>query len=204
MLRVRLYRVFRTIGRVLFPLVLDVRVLGARNVPRTGPVLLVSNHESYTDPVVLGTVCPRPIVFLAKSELFEQSRLLERLIRTLGCVSIRRDGYAVSAVRRAEEVLERGEVLGLFPEGGITTPGDLKPGAALIAARTGVPVVPVHLSGTCGMYDPEAYLLRARPIRVEFGRPFHPHAVGDRSKPKEHRERVLDVIRSHITRDMRT
>lgn len=195
-----LYSFCHVVARLLLPVVLDVRVTGAENVPRSGPVLLVSNHRSYTDPVVLGAACPRPVRYLGKSELFEHGRLFKGLIRALGCVSIRRDGHASSTVRRAEALLGRGEVLGLFPEGGIHTTGDLKGGAALIAARTGAPVVPVHLSGTRGMYDPEAYVLRARPVRVEFGKSFHPHDVGDPSKPKEHREHVLAAIRTHIVR----
>jgi len=196
-----LYRTIRTVLRLLLPVVLDLRVTGAEHVPVEGPVLLVSNHLSYTDPVVLGTACPRPIVYVAKSELFEQSRIFERLISQLGCVSVRRDGHASSTVRRAVGHLEHGDVVGVFPEGGIETPGELKGGAALIATRAGAPVVPVHLSGTPGMYEPEAYMLRARPVRVDFGKPFYPSHVGDPKKPKEHREKVLEAIRSHIVRD---
>ena len=196
-----LYQVIYFLGRLLFPLLVDIRITGSENIPRSGPVLVVSNHRSYTDPAVLGVACPRRIHYLAKSELFGRSRLFERFIRALGAVPIRRHGHAGSTIRRAEELLAAGKVVGMFPEGGIHTSGDLKPGVALIAARTDVPIVPVHLSGTRGMYDPEAYLLRARKVRVSVGKPFHSRDVGDPSDRARFAERLLARIRTHIVRD---
>ena len=196
-----LYRIFYVIARLLFPLVLDIRITGSENVPRTGPVLVVSNHLSYTDPVVLGVACPRRIHYLAKSELFGHSRLFERLIRVLGAVPIRREGSAANAIRRATELLSGGKVVGMFPEGGIMTPGDLKGGVALVASRSDAPIVPVYLSGTRGMYEPEAYLLRARRVRVEVGKPFRARELGDPSNREEFARRLLARIRSHIVRD---
>jgi len=195
-----LYQFIYWTGRLLFPLLVDIRVFGRGHIPRTGPVLLVSNHLSYADPLLLSALCPRRIFFLAKSELFEQSRLFAWLIRRLGSVPIRRDGHAGSAIRRAERILDEGKVVGIFPEGGITTPGELKAGVALIAARTGATIVPVRLSGTPGLYAPEAYLLRARRVRVTFGRPIRPHDVGDPSDRKGFSKRLLDAIGSHIVR----
>ena len=195
-----LYRVFHLIGRLLFPLLLDVRITGSGSIPRTGGVMLVSNHLSYTDPVVLGVACPRPVRYLGKKELFGQSRLFQRLITMLGCVPIRRDGYAANSIRKAVEVLEAGEVLGVFPEGGIKTPGDLKGGVALIAARTDATIVPVHLSGTRGMYKADAYLLRARKVSVDIGRPFHARDLGDPSDRTEFARRLLARLREHIVR----
>jgi len=195
-----LYRIFYSLGRLFFPLLLDIRISGRENIPRTGPVLLVSNHRSYTDPVVLGMTCPRPIHYLAKSELFGHNWAFKRLISALGSVSIRRDGHAGSTIRRAEELLAAGKVVGMFPEGGIHMPGQLKPGVALIAARADVPIVPVRLSGTRGMYEPEAYLLRARKVRVEVGRSFRSRDVGDPSNRAQFAERLLARLRAHITR----
>jgi len=188
------------IGKVLFPLLVDIRVSGRQHVPRTGAVLLVSNHVSYTDPVVLSVASPRRINYLAKSELFEQSVAFKWLMQLLGCVPIQRDGHAGSAIRRAEALLSEGRVVGVFPEGGIETPGELKGGVTLIAARTGATIVPVYLSGTTGLYDPEAYLLRARRVRVTFGEPIDPNAVADPARRREFSERLLALIGSHIVR----
>jgi len=195
-----LYRIFHAVGRLFFPLLLDIRITGSENIPRSGPVLLVSNHTSYTDPVVLGVACPRPVHYLGKRELFEHGRIFTWLIRTLGCVPIRRDRHASSAIRRAEELLGAGEVVGLFPEGGIETRGDLKAGVALIAMRSGAPVVPVYLSGTRGMYEPDAWLLRSRRVRVEVGKPLHARDIGARSNRAEFAVRLMETLRAHIVR----
>lgn len=197
---VSLYRIFYFIGRLFFPLLVDIRITGSEHIPRSGPVLLVSNHRSYTDPVVLSAACPRRIHYLAKSELFGYSRVFKRLIGVLGAVPIRRHGYAGSTIRRAGELLAEGKVVGMFPEGGIKTPGQLKPGVALIAARTDAPIVAVYLRGTRGMYEPEAYLLRARKVRVDVGKPFHSLDVGDPSDRARFAERLLARLRKHIVR----
>jgi len=196
---VLLYETLYVVGRTLLPLLLDVRVTGARNIPRTGPVLLVSNHRSYTDPVVIGAAAPRPVRYLGKTELF-RNRPFARLITTLGCIPIRRDGYAAGAIRQAVELLRAGEIVCIFPEGGLTTPGQLKPGVTIVAAESRAPVVPVYLSGTKGMYCPYAYLLRARPVRVDIGKPVLPDDLGGTENRDEFQRRLMEVLRRHLVR----
>jgi len=179
-----LYRMIYHTMRPLVPLLVDIRITGSENIPRSGPVILVSNHLSYADPVVLGMACPRTVHYLGKSELFEQSRLFAGLLRRVGCVPIRRDGHASSSIRTAERLLSAGEVVGIFPEGGLKTPGELKGGVGLLAARSGAPVVCVHLEGTRVLYDPRAYLLRARRVRVHIARPLQTSDVGASSRAK--------------------
>jgi 1-acyl-sn-glycerol-3-phosphate acyltransferase len=196
-----LYRILRVVVRLFFPLLLDIRITGDGNIPRSGPVLLVSNHDSYTDPVVLGAACPRPVHYLGKQELFEHGRVFAWLIRTLGCVPIRRDRRASSAIRRAEELLNAGEVVGVFPEGGIGTTGDLKGGVALLALRTGAPVVPVYLGGTRRMYEPGPCLLRTCRVRVEVGKPLRVRDADGPSNRAERTERLMETLQSYLIRD---
>jgi len=196
-----LYRIFYLALRLFFPVLLDIRITGRENIPRSGPVLLVSNHASYTDVVVLGAACPRPVRYLGMRELFEHGRLFAWWVRTLGCVPMRRDRYSTSGIRKAEELLDAGEVVGIFPEGGVSTPGDLKAGVALIALRSGAPVVPVYLSGTRDMYDPVACLLRSCRVRVEVGKPLYLHDTGEPSNRAEFARRLMEALRSHIVRD---
>ena len=195
------YRILKVICTPLFPLLLDFRITGARHFPTSGPALVVSNHRSYTDPVVLGAACPRPLRYIAKRELFQQGRLFARFLTTVGVVPINRSGYSAGSIRNAVELLEGGEIVCMFPEGGITTPGDLKPGVALVARRVDVPVVPVYMTGTTGMYDPEAYLLRARPVRVDVGRPFRPGDVGDPAERETFIPRFMERLRRHLVRE---
>lgn len=194
-----LYETFYVVGRTLFPLLLDFRITGARHVPRTGPVLLVSNHRSYTDPVVIAAACSRPVHYLGKTELFSNP-LFARLITALGCIPIRRDGYAANSIRQAVELLRAGKIVCVFPEGGLTTPGQLKPGVTIVAAQSRAPVVPVHLGGTQGMYYPDAYLLRARPIRVDVGKPILPEDLGGTSDRAAFQRRLMDALRRHLVR----
>ena len=196
-----LYRICYAVLRLFLPLLLDIRITGSDNIPRSGPVLLVSNHDSYTDPVVLGAACPRPVHYLGKRELFEHSRVFAWLLRTLGCVPINRDRNASSAIRKAEELLDAGGVVGLFPEGGIETTGDLKGGVALIAMRSGAPVVPVYLSGTWRMHEIGACLLRSCRVRVEVGKPIWVSDADGTSNRAERAERLMEALRSCIVRD---
>jgi 1-acyl-sn-glycerol-3-phosphate acyltransferase len=150
---------------------------------------------------MLGVACPRPVHYLAKTELYEHGTAFSWLIRALGTVPIRREGVAASAIRAALELLEAGGVVGVFPEGGIVTPGDLKRGVSLIAARADATIVPVHLAGTRGMYHPDAWLARARPVRVTFGEPFHARDVGDPADRAGYTEKLMAAIASHIVQE---
>jgi 1-acyl-sn-glycerol-3-phosphate acyltransferase len=128
---------------------LDLRVVGAEGVPGTGPVVLAMNHESALDIPVSVLACPRPITFMAKRELFKGA-FTSRSLHELGGFRVDRDRFDLRAVRVAMAVLDRGEVLGMYPEG-TRSPGELLPflhGAAWLALRSGAPLVPVAISGT--------------------------------------------------------
>lgn len=148
-------------------------VRGTENVPATGPVLLVSNHVSYLDPVAIGDACPRRVVFMAKHELF-QIKPLGFLLRGVDSFPVRRGEPDRGAFKTTLAMLEEGRVVCIFPEGGRMTGGELgeaEPGAAVFALRTGCPVVPVYVDGTNKMLDTKGRLRRAR-VTVTFGKSF--------------------------------
>ena len=149
------------------------RVEGKENVPRKGPLIVVSNHMTYVDPPLLGASVPRRITFMAKQELFDLS-LLGLVVRAYGAFPVRRSGVDRVALRRALEVLKKGEVLGMFPEGKRSFSHQLQeaqPGTAFIAARSGAPIVPVGISGSEKVRG-IGFILRRPSIVVRIGRPF--------------------------------
>jgi 1-acyl-sn-glycerol-3-phosphate acyltransferase len=147
-----------------------MEVDGAEHVPSTGPVVLAANHRSMWDIPMHVIASPRPIQFMAKRELFRPP--FPAIWWTLlGGFSVRRDIADLRAVDIAEAVLERGEVLGIYPEGKRSKTGEMLPflrGAAWLALRTGAPIVPTGIMGTARR-GPWGRRPSRRPVRVRFG-----------------------------------
>jgi len=151
--------------RVLFSL-WRMKVFGAQNVPRSGPLIVACNHVSYLDPPLLGAACPRRIEYMAKRQLFGIP-VLGPLISAVGAYPVDREGSATAAIKRSVEVLQRGGAIGIFPEGTRNLEGTVQAriGVALLASLSQAPVVPARLTGT-------DQAKRLRPFRVYFGAPM--------------------------------
>jgi 1-acyl-sn-glycerol-3-phosphate acyltransferase len=149
------------------------KVEGLENVPPKGAFILVSNHLNNADPPVLTQTMPRRIVWMAKQELFDIP-LFGWVFHVFGLIPVRRAEADLKALRRAQQVLRTGHVLGMFPEGTRSKTGGMKegePGTAVIALRTGVPLLPVAIWGTEGVKLPRDIVARTR-IQVRIGKPF--------------------------------
>lgn len=173
-------------------------VQGEENVPASGPVLLVSNHVSYLDPVSIGDACPRRVVFMAKAQLFD-NRFLGFLLRGVDSFPVKRGEADRAAFKNTLAMLEEGRVVCIFPEGTRHQGEDLgeaELGAALFAIKTGCPVVPVYVNGTNRMLDYRGRLHR-HPITVTFGSVF---TLSRNTSREEGGRRLMDAIRE--TRDM--
>jgi len=165
-----LYPVAKFIFRVLFKVLWRWKVEGAENFPVAGPVVVVANHVSIWDPIAVGCALPRPIKFMAKEELFHYP-LLGGILPRLGAFPVKRNQPDRVAIRRALEVLENHEVLGMFPEGTRSKTGELlkpHPGAAMIALKARAPVVPVACMGTSSLWR---NLFKREALRVRIGKP---------------------------------
>jgi 1-acyl-sn-glycerol-3-phosphate acyltransferase len=169
-----LWNLGRTICRVYTSREFDLKVYGVHHIPRSGGVLIVSNHQSYLDPVLIGVQICRPMSYLAKSELFEKPAF-SWLIRNLNAFPVRQGEGDVGAVKETIRRLAEGHMLTMFPEGTRTPDGTLQPiqpGIGLIVRRAGVPVVPAVIDGSFEAWPRQDLLPHAHPIRVLFGSPM--------------------------------
>lgn len=169
-----LYWFIRLLIRVAARILLRFEVHGVDLLPTSGGFLLVANHASNLDPPLIAAALSRPCHTLAKRELFDVP-VLGWLIRRLHAHPIQRGGVDRRALRECLELLRRGDILLLFPEGTRTRDGELqtgKAGAAMLAAQAQVPIVPAYIDGTFRALPRGAKRLRFAKIRVYFGKPF--------------------------------
>jgi 1-acyl-sn-glycerol-3-phosphate acyltransferase len=160
--------------RIITTLMFDYKAYGVHNVPMRGGVLLVSNHQSYLDPVLLGVPLRRPMSYLAKSELFA-NKFFGALIRALNAFPVRQGAADVGAVKETIKRLQEGYLLNIFPEGTRSEDGligKIESGAALVVRRANVPVVPVVIDGSFDAWPRHAKVFHSHPIRVMYGPPM--------------------------------
>lgn len=171
-----LYFLGRWLVRQFLALYCRGRVQGREHIPATGGVLIVSNHTSHLDPPAVGAAAWRPVYFLAKAELFRVP-LFGPLIRAVHAFPVNRASADRAALRRCDDLLRAGQALVVFPEGTRSPDGVLQQpelGAALIALRAGVPVVPAVVIGSNQAMPPGSVFIRPVQVTVRFGKPFVP------------------------------
>jgi len=164
----------RLLARVLLFLFARWRVKGRENIPSQGPLLIVVNHLNLADPPIIGVSVNRRVFFLAKEELF-RSRLSGYIVRNCGAFPVRRGGMNREAMRKSKQLLAQGMALIMFPEGRRSQKAQLESafsGAALIAARNGVPILPIGIAGTEKIKGITWWLRRPQ-ITVNIGSPFY-------------------------------
>ncbi|OLP15836.1 1-acyl-sn-glycerol-3-phosphate acyltransferase [Leptolyngbya sp. 'hensonii'] len=160
------------------------RIYGAERVPQQGPLIVVSNHASDFDPPIVSNCMRRPVAFMAKEELFRVP-VLGPAIRLYGAYPVKRGSADRSALRSAITALEEGWAVGIFLQGTRTPDAritDPKLGAALIAAKTGAPLLPVSLWGTEDIIHKPSPLPRPVPVTIRIGEPIPPPSSGDREE----------------------
>jgi 1-acyl-sn-glycerol-3-phosphate acyltransferase len=195
---------YRTIGfHVVVPLVRALyraEVAGAERIPASGACVLAANHESDADPFVLGLVTPRVIRFMAKAELYETT-LGAAFMRGFAAFPIERGRGDAAAVSRARELLDRGEIVGIFPQG-TCKPFRRRPfhrTAAKLALAAGAPLVPVALVGTERILRPHRVRVGLPKVRVLVGRPIEV----ERAKPTLARARELTATLEAAIEELR-
>ena len=148
-------------------------IVGRERVPETGPCILASNHESILDPWFLALPTRRAVHYMTKAELFRYP-VLKQLLEGLGCFPVHRGAADTGAVDRGAELLRRGGVLGIFPQG-TCLPYRNRPfhrGAARLALTAGAPIVPVALIGTERTIQPRSHRIGFPEVKVLVGEPI--------------------------------
>ena len=195
------YRLLREPVRALLERAFDLTVEGAEHIPASGPYIIAANHHNYLDGVVLAVAVKQPIRFLVMPRVYRATPLHPFLHRHLGSIPITLERPDVGALRRALTALEDRGVVGIFPEGPFSVRGRLEPGlhgVAMLALRSGAPVVPAGIRGTFeALHRRRGYIPRRHPLAVRFGPPRSfsaEHLNGRRVVRAEITARIMDDI----------
>ena len=175
-LRSAWYAACQQVARVLFVTLFGIRVYHAERLPREGGVLVVSNHQSYLDPILVAVGMPRPFHPMARESLFRVAPF-RWLIRSLYAFPVRRGTADFGAVREALRRLRAGAVVLMFPEGTRTRDGSIEPlqgGPVTVALRGGVPIVPMVIDGAFEAWPRTQMLPWPHRVRVACGTPVWP------------------------------
>ena len=155
------------------------RCHGRDQIPTNGAVLVLSNHQSYLDPVLIGVAVNRQLNFLARKTLF-QFALFRWLIKSVGTISIDREGFGLSGVKESLRRLKRGEMVVLFPEGTRSSDGEvgrLLPGFYALAVRSKATLLPMALDGAFDVWPRRRLLPQPGKIHVQIGSSISPEEV---------------------------
>ncbi len=172
------YRLVQYTCATLATALVGWRATGQSNLPPTGAVLLVSNHMSFFDVILLGVAANRPLNYVARSTLFLPG--LGSFISSVGAFPIQREGMGASGMKETLRRLKNGGIVALFPEGTRSVDGELGPlknGIAVLVARARVPVVPVGLAGTFELWPRTRLLPGFHPVRAHLGPPIYPEEL---------------------------
>lgn len=169
-----LWRTLQFLHYLVFCTWLRFRAKGMERLPQDGGALLLINHQSFLDPLVVGVALRRPVSFLARDSLFRVP-VIGSILRNTYVMPINREAASTSSLREAIRRLNHGFYVGIFPEGTRSETGEigpLKPGFLALMRRANVPVHPVGVAGTFQALPRGAWFLRPVKVRVVFGEAF--------------------------------
>ncbi|MFO7895160.1 MAG: lysophospholipid acyltransferase family protein [Longimicrobiales bacterium] len=194
------YGLAQRLVRLVWPLVGPLDVDGKEHVPETGPFLLIANHQSYLDPVLIQAVIPRPMYTMAKSTEFS-SPLVGWLLERLKSFPVRRFEIDPQAVRIVLRHLEAGRGVGIYVEGERTWDGRLKRprlGTLRLLLKAGVPVIPVGISGAYDVWPRWHRRIQRGTVRIRIGQPLRFPRLDDREARNaalpEARDRLMSAL----------
>jgi 1-acyl-sn-glycerol-3-phosphate acyltransferase len=186
----------------------SLRTAGGQHVPRSGPVLVLSNHQTFLDPVLVGLAIPRYVRWVARQTL-RKNKWLTLLIDSLRAIPIDHRGFSREGLQATLDALDSGACVGMFPEGERTYTGNLeafKPGISLLIKRTKAPIIPAGIAGGYAAFSRHRKFPRFSPlflpptdatIAVSVGKPIDPAKY-----EKMPREEMLEDLRGAVREEM--
>ncbi len=198
-----LFRLLRLLGLIILRCCFNFRVYCRHGVPLRTPYIVIANHVSFMDPVVLQSACPHRIIFLM-TERYYNPLPVRWFFNLMCCIPLNEDTpYNIRALRMGLEALEKGNVLGIFPEGSISREGvlrDAMPGTILLAQKASVPIVPAYIEGTYQALPRHARFFRKANISVSFGIPLAYEELSGGLPGKEGLQAATKNLMSYIER----
>jgi 1-acyl-sn-glycerol-3-phosphate acyltransferase len=191
------YDVLRVVCRLAAILFFRIRCRERKFVPLSGGGLVMSNHQSHLDPVLVGLATDRRLNYLARDTLFKFAPF-RWLINSLDAIPLDREGLGLGGLKETLKRLKRGELVLIFPEGTRTRDGEvgtLKPGFCALARRAGVPLLPVGIDGAFDSWPRSQLLPAPAVIHIQFGEPLAPEDIAkldDRALVAEMDRRIRD------------
>lgn len=197
-----LYSIGRVVCTPIFKALYRYKLVNGKNIPKKGGYIVACNHISYSDPVLLGICQKRRIFYMAKDTLFS-NKFFGALIRALGAFPVTRGAGDGKAIKNGEDIINDGNVMGIFIEGGRSKDGKLlrpRSGCALVAQQTGVPVIPACITKVGrgdGIFSKRV---------IHFASPITPRELGlktgDRRELKNASNIIMDKIREMREQDL--
>ncbi len=194
-----LWRILQFVLQNLFAFWFTYRAYKLENLPKEGGGLVVVNHQSYLDPLLVGLPLKRPVSFLARDSLFKVP-VIGWILRNTYVMPINRESANTASIRGCLKRMEEGYLVGIFPEGTRSLDGmigELKPGFLSLIRRSNLPVYPVGIAGAYEAFPKGAWFIRPRPIRVVYGEPI----TRDELEPllqKGREEECMNLVRVRI------
>lgn len=165
------FKFIKFLLRIFFKIFFRIKIYGKEKIPLSGKLILCSNHLSYIDPVVIESFFPRIIFFMGKIEIFN-NRFLNSFFKFFNVFPVDRKGFSRFAIRHSYNILEKGEILGLFPEGSRSTDGIIgegQKGVGLIAAMSNSSILPVAIAETNNIIQKPRKRIFFPKIKLIFG-----------------------------------
>jgi len=190
-----LYNIAKCICWIIFKLIFRLKVTGQEDIPEDGPFIIVANHSSLLDPVILGVSVRPKVIFVAAAYLFKIG-WLGYMLRKFNSIPVQREND-IKAIKQSLKILKRGGILGIFPEGGVDRQKDdlpIKAGAAYLATKVGVPIVPIKIKGADKVLPRGAKFIRSlNKIEVEIKKPIFCSRQTNKDK-----EIIRNTVESYI------
>lgn len=173
------YEFCRSILRLIFFPLFRISATGRKNVPRKGPVLLLSNHQSFFDPMFCQLPINRHMHYVTRSTLYDV-KIFGPLMSTLNTIPIRRGEADIAAMKKIIEVLKKDQMVCLYPEGTRSSDGkiaDIKPGFGLLSRRGNATIVPVTIDGAYECWPRHSKKPKIGKVYVTYGKSFSPQEI---------------------------